>query len=241
MVGSNATLKGLFLITLLGVGCGGGSSFTGYTGGTGGMLGSAGNSSGTAGTGSGSAGTGYGTAGAGTAGTGYGSAGTGYGTAGAGTAGAGTAGYAGNIGVAGYSGSLGTAGAGTAGAGTAGAGTAGAGTAGAGTAGSTGDPCTSLMAKASAALASATECNPAADALQCTGVVSDLCGCDVSVNQKDSQATQAYLSYQKQISMMGCVQSCTDVLCQAFTTGVCQTNMTSSTGGICYGLGGAAF
>lgn len=246
MARSNATVRGLLLVTLLGVGCGGGSSFTGYTGGAGGMVGTAG--AGTAGTNPGTAG--YGTAGYDGA---PGTAGTGYSTAGyagdviiagaAGTAGyagdviiAGSAGIAGSYGTGGYDGAPGTAG--MAGAGTAGAGTSGA--AGmAGAAGTSSDPCASLMAQASSALTAATECNPFADALQCTGIVQGLCGCDVSVNFKDSPATQAYLNYQKQIFMMGCVQACPDILCQVFTSGSCQSNMNSSLGGTCRGMSGA--
>jgi hypothetical protein len=244
MVGSRATLNGLLLVTVLGVGCGGGTSFNGYgyTGGAAGAAGTSGSATGgTAGGNGGHSGSGTGTAGVSTGGyaavAGIGVGGdVSYGGdvgiagsyAGSGTAGVSTGGYAG----------LGTAGIGTAGIGTAGAGaTAGAGTSG--SAGTGGSDCTMLLAQATSALVAARECNPGVNALQCTGVISDLCGCSYSVNDTGSAASQAYLTLSKQILAQGCGYACTDIACPVVTNGTCQVSMTSSLGGVCVAIAGA--
>jgi hypothetical protein len=124
------------------------------------------------------------------------------GDAAAGGSGGVTAGGGGDGATGGSGGNLvgGTAGTGAAGTGgNAAAGAAGTGATagragGAGTAGKGGKAdCDALQAAASNALAQAQICSFTADGRQCTGVVEDLCGCSVPVNDMNSAATAKYL------------------------------------------------
>lgn len=237
MVGSRVRFPGLLFVAFA-FGCSSDPNPTGHTGGAAGS--SAGGSASQAG---GSAG-GNSVAGSFADGGSFGVGGS------TGVGGSSIAGYAGDMGIAGsstggHAGDVGIAGSYTGGyAGTVATGGA-AGYAGTvstgGAGGSGGVSCESLIAQASSALVAARQCNPTLDSLQCTSVLSDLCGCQFSVNTTSTQAINAYTSLKQQISSMSCMIGCTDIACPPITTGTCQTSASSSTGGICVGFSGAAF
>jgi hypothetical protein len=110
-------------------------------------------------------------------------------------------------------------------AGTAAGGNAGAGAAGnSGVGGSGGDAtCAELMALAASELNTARACDNGRNALQCTGQVANVCGCQTWVETNDSAATQAYLATLKRFQDKHCVIACSALACLPSQRGVCES------------------
>ena len=85
----------------------------------------------------------------------------------------------------------------------------------AGSAGASGSgpTCAELYTRASKELEAATVCNPAAAAQQCTGKVTEPCGCERPVESTDSLETKAYLATIAQIHKKQCTQACPAIAC----------------------------
>ena len=115
---------------------------------------------------------------------------------------------------------------------------AGAGSGGAGSGGAAGGgggelTCTKLFAQATKQLEAAQTCSLAANAMQCTGEVNNLCGCEVPVQRDNSAETQAYLATLKQIEKQKCTQVCPAIACFPVSFARCKANSPGSTGGTC--------
>jgi hypothetical protein len=230
-----------------GGGLGGAAGGAGRPGGTGGVAvtgGSSGDTSGSAGrVATGGAGNTTGGAGGTTGGAGGVPGGTGGSAGDATTGGSGgmttgsggdtTTGGAGGLGgTAGMGATAGAAGSGGTMAGSSGTG-ASSGTGGvAGTAGKGGKAdCNSLQATARNALAQAQVCSFTEDGAQCTGVVDDLCGCAVPVNDENSAATAKYLVALKALDECGIV--CAAVVCIEPAGATCVRTTAGSGTGTC--------
>ena len=79
--------------------------------------------------------------------------------------------------------------------------------------GGSGPTCAQLFTRASKELEAATVCNPAANVQQCTGKVTEPCGCERPVESKDSLETKAYLATLEQIHQKKCAQACPAIAC----------------------------
>jgi len=105
------------------------------------------------------------------------------------------------------------------------------GSANAGAGGSNPDSiCKELLKQADQQLEAARECNLAADALQCTGKVTNQCGCQVPVQRTDSTATKAYLKTQQLLEDKGCIIACTAIACPSVTNAQCKASGTGAMG-----------
>ena len=101
----------------------------------------------------------------------------------------------------------------------------------AGAGGSKPDPtCNELIKQANQQLETARECNLNADALQCTGKVSNQCGCQVPVQRTDSAATKAYLKTLQLLEDKDCIIACTAVACPSVANADCKASGTGSMG-----------
>jgi len=109
-----------------------------------------------------------------------------------------------------------------------------------GSGGSGGASCTELLALAKTQLAAAQGCDAAANAQQCSGSVSNLCGCAVPVQRDDSPETKAYLATRKEMTKNHCSQICPAVACMLFTNAQCSAPG-SSTVGTCSATHGPLF
>jgi hypothetical protein len=137
---------------------------------------------------------------------------------------------AGAAGMGAASGAAGTGGNTTAGA--AGTGAASGQGGGGGTAGKGGkDDCETLQVAASNALAQAQVCSFTADGRQCTGLVDDLCGCPVPVNDMNSAATAKYLVARK--AAEECPFVCPAVVCIEPLSATCVRTTAGSGTGSC--------
>jgi hypothetical protein len=107
-----------------------------------------------------------------------------------------------------------------------------------GVAGSGGDPsCADLMALAQSELDTARACDNGRNALQCTGQVASVCGCQTSVETNGSAATNAYLDTLKRFQNKHCVIACSALACLPSQRGVCQSQG-MSTSGLCVSVAG---
>ena len=169
------------------------------------------------------------TAGAHASSGGPGSAGSGASAGSAASAGSGGSGAsAGNVGSGGSPMSGGTSAGGTSGSPSAGGSAA--------DAGSGPDAsCSELVKQATQQLEAARACNVAANAMQCTGKVTNRCNCQVPVQKSDSPEAQAYLKTLQQLEAKNCPNSCTPTLCVPMPTGnaQCKSVTLSSTSGTC--------
>jgi hypothetical protein len=221
---------------------GGSASVAGHTGAKGGSSSAGASASG------GNANAGAPSGGGATGGRASGGAATGGGAAGGsanagaggapGSAGVGGAGQAGMPGSAGVTGSAGTAAGGNAGAGA--GGYSGAGVGGySGVGGSGGDAtCAELMALAASELNTARACDNGRNALQCTGQVANVCGCQTSVETNDSAATQAYLATLERIQDKHCAIACSALACLPSQRGVCESLVGTTVSGLCASVAG---
>lgn len=103
----------------------------------------------------------------------------------------------------------------------------------AGSAGSDDETCQTLFAKANQQLAAAQVCNLAADAMQCTGTVKNLCKCEVPVNREESAESKAYQATLAQLDNKKCSQVCAAIACFPATHATCRANTFGSTAGTC--------
>jgi hypothetical protein len=132
-------------------------------------------------------------------------------------------------GSSGMAGSTGGSIAGTGGGGSGGVG-GDAGTGGQGGKGGKGD-CASLIAEAESTLRQAQVCSLTIGALQCVDVVEDLCGCQVPINNLNSEPAQAYLQAKEAASK--CDVACLDIVCIEPAGAVCTPDNQGSARGRC--------
>jgi hypothetical protein len=78
------------------------------------------------------------------------------------------------------------------------------------------------LALAESELITAQTCDLARNALQCTGSVSTVCGCQVPVEANDTAATRAYLATLKSFRDQHCVIACSKIACLPNVGAQCQ-------------------
>jgi hypothetical protein len=93
------------------------------------------------------------------------------------------------------------------------------------------------MTLAQSELETARACDNGRNALQCTGQVASVCGCQTSVETNDSAATTAYLDTLKRFQDKHCVIACSALACLPSQRGVCQSQG-PSVGGSCVSVSG---
>jgi len=76
-------------------------------------------------------------------------------------------------------------------------------------------------------LEAARVCNPVADALQCTGKVTNRCNCQIPVQRLDSPETKAYLDTLKQLDAKNCMPTCT-ATCAPLMNATCNPSSSSA-------------
>ena len=92
--------------------------------------------------------------------------------------------------------------------------------AGSGTGGA-GPTCPQLFSRAKSELDAASVCDDSAKAQQCTGTITNTCGCKVPIEKTDSVEAQAYLSTLGQIKQRNCHQNCPLIACASITSPQC--------------------
>jgi hypothetical protein len=90
--------------------------------------------------------------------------------------------------------------------------------------------CSELLKLANQQLEAARECNLDVDALQCTGKVTNPCGCQVPVHRTDSAESKAYLKTLNQLEDKDCAIACTAVACTSVNNAQCRSSSSSAKG-----------
>jgi hypothetical protein len=93
-----------------------------------------------------------------------------------------------------------------------------------------GQTCNDLIKQATEQLEAARVCRLDADALQCTGKVTNLCDCQVPVQRTESTETRAYLKTLKLIEDKNCAVACTAIVCTSVSNAQCRGSGSSVTG-----------
>lgn len=91
--------------------------------------------------------------------------------------------------------------------------------------------CQDLLTAAATELDAARACDNSGNAVQCTGEVSETCGCQVPVESNDSAETKAYLATLALIEQDHCVQVCPALACVVAAHAQCKSQ--GGSGSVC--------
>ncbi len=99
--------------------------------------------------------------------------------------------------------------------------------------GGAGTDCDDLVERAAEQLVEARVCPALASRESCEARVQDLCGCDVSVDLLDSEATLAFLATKAELEERACPVACIAMECQALLGGTCEPSADDPNFGAC--------